>query len=56
LLQELGDQQVHVVSICGQKGVGKSYIGNVLVNRFGGKGVSHIHLFKPILVPSPEDK
>lgn len=56
MLQDLGDQQVNVVSICGQKGIGKSYIGNVLVNRFGGKGVSHISLLMPILVPSTKDK
>jgi polynucleotide 5'-kinase involved in rRNA processing len=31
-----------VVSICGRKGIGKSYIGNVIVNRFMGKGVSDL--------------
>jgi polynucleotide 5'-kinase involved in rRNA processing len=39
-LEKLGNEPVAVVSICGPKGIGKSYIANVLVSRFQGKGVS----------------
>jgi nicotinamide riboside kinase len=40
VLEEIGDQLVSVVTIVGQKGIGKSYIGNAIVNRFNGKAVS----------------
>jgi polynucleotide 5'-kinase involved in rRNA processing len=39
-LEKLSNEPVAVVSVCGPKGIGKSYIANVLVSRLQGKGVS----------------
>lgn len=57
MLKSLGNEPVAVVSVCGPKGVGKSYIANVIVSRFNGKGVGKtLMCLTVVLVSSKRSK